>query len=49
MFRVVLFFIVVAIGMVLEPQHLGGESTYFCGAEGISLSLSRNFMKPSPR
>lgn len=43
MFRVVLFFIVVAIGMVLEPRHLDGGSTYFCGAEGIS--LSRNFKK----
>ena len=28
------FFIVVVIGMVLEPQHLGVGSTYFCGAEG---------------
>jgi hypothetical protein len=39
MFLGVLFFIVVAIGMVLEPQHLGGGSTYFCGAEGIFPSV----------
>lgn len=31
------FFIVVAIGMVLEPQHRGVESTYYCGAEGTFL------------
>ncbi|KAM4097220.1 hypothetical protein ACJW30_08G164800 [Castanea mollissima] len=33
MFLGMLFFIVVAIGMVLEPQHQGRGSTYFCGVE----------------
>jgi len=52
MFLGVLFFIVVAIGMVLEPQHLGRGSTYFCGVEGTfsfvftSLKICK---KPSPR
>lgn len=39
MFLGMLFFIAVAIGMVPEPRHLGNGSTYFCGAEGLSLSL----------
>lgn len=52
MFLGMLFFIVVAIGMVLEPQHLGRGSTYFCGVEGTFSSVFAPLKigkKPSPR
>ncbi|KAK8659974.1 hypothetical protein V6N13_030164 [Hibiscus sabdariffa] len=35
-------FIVGAIGMVQEPQHLVNGSTYFCGVEGICILSLEN-------
>ncbi|MBA0810910.1 hypothetical protein Gohar_002856, partial [Gossypium harknessii] len=42
MFRDVLFFIMGAIGMVQEPQHLVNDSTYFCGVEGNIRKISQS-------
>ncbi|CAL5419269.1 unnamed protein product [Camellia sinensis] len=45
MFRDVQFFIAVAIGMVLEPQHLGIGSTYCYGAEDSVFRELRKYQK----